>query len=180
MTEPIPRRHLERKCRLSDTSITTQNVGPPTALVHGAPEPESWETIKPYRYVRLCAWCWPAFLVATVLCCGPGRNVSRGRPAGARGRRDAEADHVQALGAPAPGTAPYLQEYFTRQGVPTAAVEVVTADMTLAWLLPGREHLRPSAAEALADARARLVDLATSGIRDGPSTRFLRGGRASA
>jgi FMN-dependent NADH-azoreductase len=57
---------------------------------------------------------------------------------------------------------PYLRAYFARQGVPTGNIEIVTADMTLAGIVPGRENLRPLAADSLALARARLVDLAGS------------------
>jgi len=73
-------------------------------------------------------------------------------------------------GAYGPGTGaekrdfltPYLRAYFARQGVSTANIEVVTADMTLAGIAPGHEHLRPMAARAFAGAQTRLVDLAES------------------
>lgn len=71
-------------------------------------------------------------------------------------------------GAYGPGTGaeqrdflvPYLRAYFSKQGVPTANIDVVTADMTLAGIVPGREHLRPVAARTLVRARHRLVGLA--------------------
>ncbi|MBN6036288.1 NAD(P)H-dependent oxidoreductase [Amycolatopsis sp. 195334CR] len=53
---------------------------------------------------------------------------------------------------------PYLRAYFGKQGV--VNLEIVTADRTLAWLVPGREPDRPAAAESLAAARARLIHLA--------------------
>ncbi|QFU94023.1 hypothetical protein [Amycolatopsis sp. YIM 10] len=73
-------------------------------------------------------------------------------------------------GAYGPGTnaesrdflTPYLRSYFGKQGVPTANIEIVTADMTLASLVPGREHLKPAAAASLAAARNRLIRLAES------------------
>lgn len=71
-------------------------------------------------------------------------------------------------GAYGPGTraqerdflTPYLRAYFGKQGVPPANIEIVTADMTLAGIVPGREHLQPLAADSLASARQRLGDLA--------------------
>ncbi|MGI5128790.1 FMN-dependent NADH-azoreductase [Pseudonocardia sp. CA-107938] len=71
-------------------------------------------------------------------------------------------------GAYGPGTdatdrdflTPYLRAYFTRHGVAPDDIEIVTADRTLAALVPGREHQRPAAARSLAAARARLLALA--------------------
>lgn len=71
-------------------------------------------------------------------------------------------------GAYGPGTGarsrdfltPYLRAWFAKQGVPPANVEVVTADLTMAGIVPGREHLRPLAARRLADAHARVTTLA--------------------
>ncbi|MGC7093905.1 FMN-dependent NADH-azoreductase [Amycolatopsis lurida] len=73
-------------------------------------------------------------------------------------------------GAYGPGTnaesrdflTPYLRSYFVKQGVPMANLEIVTADRTLAWLVPGQEHQRPAAADSLANARNRLIHLAES------------------
>ncbi|WP_236808454.1 FMN-dependent NADH-azoreductase [Amycolatopsis albispora] len=73
-------------------------------------------------------------------------------------------------GAYGPGTnaesrdflTPYLRSYFVKQGVPAVNIEIVTADLTLAWLVPGREPQQPAAAAAFAAAQDRLIQLAES------------------
>jgi FMN-dependent NADH-azoreductase len=57
---------------------------------------------------------------------------------------------------------PYLRAYFAKQGVPMRNIEVVTADMTLAEIVPGRENLCPLAEDSLHRARDRLANLAES------------------
>lgn len=57
---------------------------------------------------------------------------------------------------------PYLRAWFVKQGVPSDRIEVVTAQMTLAAIVPGREDLAPSADRSLDQAGRRLRELADS------------------
>jgi FMN-dependent NADH-azoreductase len=73
-------------------------------------------------------------------------------------------------GAYGPGTpheswdfqTPYLRAYFTRQGVPDENLSFITAELTLARLVPHLAEFRSSAANSLATAQAAVTGLATS------------------
>ena len=73
-------------------------------------------------------------------------------------------------GAYGPGTpreawdfqTPYLRAYFAKQGVSNENLFFITAEMTLADLVPHLANLRSSAASSLATARDEVITLATS------------------
>lgn len=54
----------------------------------------------------------------------------------------------------------YLRAYFGRQGVPSANIEIVTVDRTLAGIVPGRADDERHAKRSLAGAEAVLATLA--------------------
>jgi FMN-dependent NADH-azoreductase len=56
---------------------------------------------------------------------------------------------------------PYLRAYFRKQGVAETGIHVVSADLTVAGLVPRMASLRPRAERSLAQARAAVTDLAT-------------------
>jgi FMN-dependent NADH-azoreductase len=70
-------------------------------------------------------------------------------------------------GAPREGwdfQTPYLRAYFTNHGVPEENLSFVSAELTLADLLPHRAPFRPAAARSLARARADVTALATTAV----------------
>jgi FMN-dependent NADH-azoreductase len=87
---------------------------------------------------------------------GTGRSVLSGTRVvlvtarGGTGLRDAP-------GAPVP----YLSAYFRKLGVPGDAIDVISAELTVAGLVPGMAGLRPRAEGSLARARAAVTRLAT-------------------
>ncbi|GAA3682221.1 NAD(P)H-dependent oxidoreductase [Nonomuraea antimicrobica] len=72
-------------------------------------------------------------------------------------------------GAYGPGTpregwdflTPYLRAYFAEHGVPDENLFVVTAELTMAGLMPHLAAFRPLAASSLATARSEVIALAT-------------------
>jgi FMN-dependent NADH-azoreductase len=76
-------------------------------------------------------------------------------------------------GAYGPGTpregrdfqVPYLRAYFGNHGVPEENLSFVTAELTVAGLMPHLAHLQPQAVSSLAAARADVTALATGPVR---------------
>ncbi|WP_235031716.1 FMN-dependent NADH-azoreductase [Actinacidiphila yanglinensis] len=75
----------------------------------------------------------------------------------------------------------YLRTYFGKQGVAEENIRFVSAEMTLAGLVPHLSRHRPAAADSLAAARARVTELAaeTAGVGEAGTAgaRSPEGGR---
>jgi FMN-dependent NADH-azoreductase len=73
-------------------------------------------------------------------------------------------------GAYGPGTAregwdyelPYLRAYFTNYGVPESNLRFISAELTMAHLVPRLADLRPLAERSLAKARAEVISSVAS------------------
>lgn len=59
---------------------------------------------------------------------------------------------------------PYLRTYFGKHGVPEENLRFVTAELTVAGLMPHLAHLEPQAVTSLAAARAEVTALATESV----------------
>jgi FMN-dependent NADH-azoreductase len=57
---------------------------------------------------------------------------------------------------------PYLRAYFRKQGVPAAGIHVVSAELTVAGVVPGMAGHRRLAERSLAQAQAAVTDLAAA------------------